>query len=286
MKKKKNALLWKISSPTDEIHTSYLFGTMHSAPVSLLPKIENLKPILEKCTYFAAETDINRGQEVAQAVSLLKDTNLRILLGKKKFEKLRKIFLKAYKVDLIRFMDFNPLFLNSVLTKQAFGNVELIAPDELLWSMATELGLKTKGLEPIEKEIEIIRNLPMKYQLNTLKAIGKNISKYIRKLLELTELYAKEDLRGLYQRTMKGSGGMKRVLLYERNEIMTATFLKLSEQAPLFAAVGAAHLPGKQGLLKLLKEKSLSVKPIIMSHEKHRYCFLKQKFHLTNEKQD
>ena len=241
---------------------------MHAAPVSILPKIENLKPIVEKCTYFAAETDINRGQEVAEAVSFLKDTNLRILLGKKKFEKLRKTFLKVYKFDLLRFMDFNPLFLNSLLTKQAFGEIELIAPDELLWSMATNLGLETKGLEPIEKEIEIIRNLPMKYQLNTLKAIGGNISKYRRKLLELTELYAKEDLQGLYQRTMKGSGGMKRVLLYERNEIMTETFLKLSANAPLFAAVGAAHLPGKKGILKMIKDKGLKVKPIKMSKYK------------------
>ena len=71
------------------------------------------------------------------------------------------------------------------------------------------------------EEIEIIQNLPMKYQLNMIKAIGKNTSKFRRKLLELSELYEKEDLKSLYKRTMKGSGGMKRILLYERNEIMT-----------------------------------------------------------------
>lgn len=237
---------------------------MHAAPASILPKIEGLYSYLKKCQIFAAETDIARGQEVAEAVSFLEGTNLRILLGKKKFDKFRSLFLKVYKIDLLRFLDFNPLFLNSLLTRQAFGDIELIAPDELLWGKATELGLEMKGLESIEQEIEIIRKLPMKYQLNSLKSIGANVKTYRRKLLELSELYAAEELSELYKRTMKGTGGMKKLLLYDRNEIMTESFLGFAQKASLFAAVGAAHLPGKKGILKMLKEKGMSVKPIKM----------------------
>lgn len=258
-------MLWKITSKNEEIHPSYLFGTMHAAPASILPKIEGLYPCLEKCQIFAAETDISRGQEVAEAVSFLQGTNLRILLGKKKFDKFRSLFLKVYKIDLLRFLDFNPLFLNSLLTRQAFGSIELIAPDELLWEKATELGLEMKGLETVEQEIEIIKKLPMKYQVNSLKSIGVNVTKYRRKLLELSQLYAAEELSELYKRTIKGTGGMKKLLLYDRNETMTESFLFFAKKASLFAAVGAAHLPGKKGILKMLKDEGAVIQPIKIS---------------------
>jgi len=102
----------------------------------------------------------------------------------------------------------------------------------------------------------------MKYQLDGLRAIGKNISKFRRKLFEVGVKYENEELTTLYKSTKKGSGGLSKILLFERNDLMADKFFKLSEKQPVFAAVGAAHLPGKMGILTNLKRRGYKVRPI------------------------
>ena len=259
MKKKKNTLLWQIEK--DSV-TSFLFGTMHVTDFSLKPVIENLKPLLEQCQVYASETDLDNPPSPDSNFPFLKNGSLKGRLGAKKFEKMQRIFAKAYRVDLYQLNSYKPLIISSLLAKSAFDLREVYSPDEDLWKMATELNLNRIGLEPKGREIEIMENLPMKYQLNTLRAIAANVSKYRRKLKELNQLYLKGDLEKLYRSTMKGTGGMKEVLIYQRNIEMATNFVQIAKEQPIFAAVGAAHLPGEKGLLKLIKNEGFALKPL------------------------
>jgi uncharacterized protein YbaP (TraB family) len=56
---------------------------------------------------------------------------------------------------------------------------------------------------------------------------------------------------------------MRKLLLYERNTIMAERFAEIARQESLFCAVGAGHLSGKKGLLRLLKKEGFKVRPII-----------------------
>ena len=170
--------------------------------------------------------------------------------------------MKAYKVDLYQLNSYKPLIVSSLLAKAAFDLRDVYSPDEHLWKMATELDLKRIGLEPKGREIEIMENISMKYQLNTLRAIAVNVSKYRRKLKRLNQLYLEGDLDKLYRSTMKGTGGMKEVLIYKRNVEMATNFVANAKQQPIFAAVGAAHLPGKKGLLTLMKKEGFQLKTL------------------------
>lgn len=53
------------------------------------------------------------------------------------------------------------------------------------------------------------------------------------------------------------------LLITGRNQIMTKSIDSLAKQGSLFAAVGAAHLGGKQGIIQLLRERGYNVNPII-----------------------
>ena len=55
---------------------------------------------------------------------------------------------------------------------------------------------------------------------------------------------------------------MRRILLYKRNYIITDSISKHAQGSSVFCAVGAGHLHGYKGILRLLKHKGFKVKPV------------------------
>ena len=55
---------------------------------------------------------------------------------------------------------------------------------------------------------------------------------------------------------------MRRVLIFARNARMAERFDELAREQALFAAVGAAHLPGGKGMLRLLKHRGWRVRAV------------------------
>ena len=57
-------------------------------------------------------------------------------------------------------------------------------------------------------------------------------------------------------------GKLRKLMIYDRNEFMTNNLVALTEEGATFCAVGAAHLPGGKGMLRMLKRSGFKVKPI------------------------
>ncbi|WP_290841972.1 TraB/GumN family protein [Flavobacterium sp.] len=57
-----------------------------------------------------------------------------------------------------------------------------------------------------------------------------------------------------------------KALITDRNLVMLKSIDSIAKKGSLFAAVGAAHLPGKKGLVELLREKGYTVKPVLDSY--------------------
>lgn len=53
-----------------------------------------------------------------------------------------------------------------------------------------------------------------------------------------------------------------KALLYDRNIVMVNSIDSLARKGSLFAAVGAAHLPGKKGVIEALRKKGYTVTPV------------------------
>ena len=51
-------------------------------------------------------------------------------------------------------------------------------------------------------------------------------------------------------------------LLDERNQKMADRIIRLYEQDSTFVAIGALHLPGEQGVLRLLEQRGYRVTPV------------------------
>jgi uncharacterized protein YbaP (TraB family) len=73
------------------------------------------------------------------------------------------------------------------------------------------------------------------------------------------------DLMDSLSRKSMNSEGFYEYFLYKRNEIHANEVTKILKKGnTLFAAVGAMHLPGKRGVIELLRAKGYTLRPIIM----------------------
>ena len=83
--------------------------------------------------------------------------------------------------------------------------------------------------------------------------------------------YLDADLRSLYIYTKKSLGKSRNHLLYKRNERLADRMVTIGKESSLFAAVGAAHLWGKFGVIRLLKKKGFQVKPVAIQLSDHEH---------------
>ncbi len=83
---------------------------------------------------------------------------------------------------------------------------------------------------------------------------------------QLATLYTKQDLDGIQALSDKDDPGMDEymdLLLYDRNRKWAGELDSLLPDKSLLIAVGAAHLPGKQGVIELLRKEGFTVDPVL-----------------------
>ena len=109
----------------------------------------------------------------------------------------------------------------------------------------------------------MLKAISLEKQWRDLYLFLKNPISSKRKLNSLFNAYMRQDIRSLYKSSKKGLGSSKNVMIYNRNKLMTE-FLssKMQLDQVSFAAVGAAHLYGKSGMLALLKRQGYQLKPV------------------------
>ena len=143
-----------------------------------------------------------------------------------------------------------------------FQQDQSLSLDETLFALAKEKNKQLVGLETFDDQLAIMKNMKLKMQIKQLMGIVKNYKKFKKSLNNLTNLYVEGRVHQLYQMSKKGMGKLKKPLLYDRNITMANEFDKVVQEQTLFCAIGAGHLSGKKGVLKLLKDKGYKVKPV------------------------
>ena len=134
--------------------------------------------------------------------------------------------------------------------------------DNFLWTMAGDMGNTRLGVESYMEQYEIMIKIPIQIQVKSLKSIAKNVNRFKKDLEKTCQLYQDQKIDKLYKMTKRQLGGLRQLLLYRRNERMSDAIHDMLSNSASFIAVGAAHLSGKYGILRLLKSKGYQIKPI------------------------
>ena len=259
----KNSLIWKISAPCLQ-QPSYLFGTMHVQDKKAFKYIEQIKVLILQCEAFATEINLADENSVVIPPSLLRIPNeqsIESLIGDKKYQKLKRIILKAFGLDLDHYQNTIPILTANEIANSILSKDHHLSLDAFLSEYATTVKRKMLGIETFVEHLEVLQKIPLDYQMKSLLQIGKNVEKYRKHILKWAQLYEDGRLQQLYLSSKKSLGKMKRVLLYDRNLIMADRITEILKEQTLFCAVGAAHLPGEKGVLRLLKKNGMIVSP-------------------------
>lgn len=260
---KKNTLLWEIRGGQLK-SPCYVFGTMHVQDERAFEGIEFVEECLAGCSSFAAEYDLDMDDMAAfqRATSLPEGESLTTLLSSSTYKKLARVLKREAGYDLAQFDNQKPIMLVNVLTTSQFSADRSVSLDTHLYQFAKQNEMQLLGLETFESQLKILADMPMRDQLVQLKEMASNFNRFKRNLRKTAALYVEGDIMKILKKVKKTAGSMRDALLYDRNIIMADRIEELGSQSSLFAAIGAGHLGGKKGVLRLLKQKGCEIIPV------------------------
>ncbi len=237
---------------------------MHVQDMRAFSFAEMAKKCIEHCDEFYTEIhfDAMTDSRMFMAQKLPEGVTLLSLLGEKKFAKADKMIQKMFGVPLSFMNDILPMIVVNQLLMKYLSEDFNEHLDMTLFKHAKSLDKTTKGIESIEGHIAVLENIPLDLQTKQFLDFIKAPNKYKEKTTKLANLYARGEIYKLYKISKKSMGEMKETMIYKRNREMSSyIFDNLKTSA--FYAVGAGHLAGKKGIIKLLKDQNVKLKPIM-----------------------
>lgn len=262
MKKNKNTLIWQVI--TESCQASYILGTMHVRDERAFRFLNSFYEKIKACDVFATEFDLESAEfsAVEEVMLLPHDQNLKSLLPLKLYEKVDTLLKKQVGGGIASFERMKPIAVTNFLNECVLSKDRLMSLDETLWNFAKDNGKILRGIETFEEQISVLRDLSIDDQVKGLKTVAHNFGKFRKQLLRMTQLYEQADILKIYKSAKQSAKGGRKILLYNRNEIMANRVSEILETQTICVAIGAGHLAGKKGVLRLLKQKGYKIKPI------------------------
>ncbi|MDH3941114.1 MAG: TraB/GumN family protein, partial [Xanthomonadales bacterium] len=135
---------------------------------------------------------------------------------------------------------------------------------------AAGAGLKVVGLETLEQQLSFLEDMPMEQQLALLDQAIAEQDQAVEIHTQMVNSYLEGDVLALQaqaEEQMDQLDPESRQYFMEqgidvRNHRMLASLLPLLQQGRVFTAVGALHLPGKNGLIRLLRNEGYDLQPL------------------------
>lgn len=266
MNQKKQSLLWKVWKPGKAATSSYLLGTMHVKSAVAFRQIDQIKALITTCDTFAAELpidEVNFHPEFARIFLANPENQLQNNLSSQRYQKVRMQILRAVNIDIEALQHIRPMIISNMIDEAMMpSGTAQHALDETLWRYAKSLNKPSFGLETVENQISVLQKIDAKQELRAFLGAVKNISRHRTHIKKILHWYETQQIQQLYQSSYKSLGAWRSLLLKKRNQVMVEQLVVHLNQHTVFAAVGAAHLAGKFGVLRGLKQQGFRIKPV------------------------
>lgn len=255
-------MLWRVTD-AGRPGVSYLFGTMHLREEVAYTHLAKAQFAIRNTAFLATEFDLGDAQPEAmhRALQLPEGRSLSDLLTASWMKRLEKRLKKMGAEALLSQGQMSPLFFTQCITEHLFDSDHPQPLDAALRDYALAEGKRVGGIETFEEQIDILKAIPLEYQVKSLKEALSNLSAYRKHLRKTAKWYRDAELDQLYQAARKSIKGIRRLMLTQRNMTMADRILEMTKAQTCTFAVGAGHLMGKKGLIALLKARGLQVKP-------------------------
>lgn len=267
-----HALLWRIEHPG--LAPSWLFGTIHINPNhdNTLPDAVNTA--LGQSRMVLTEIKLTPFTMAATATAMLNHTpgQTKAMLGAADYEQLQKILLQRHGMNESAVDKLTPwaLWMVLIYPPEQKGQVAI---DQLIAQRANTLNKQYGGLETVEEQLALFRDIDSARMARILRQTMKHLDEADQQRNKLLALYQSEDLDALLQLSQKDEPPLEQIdlawskqwlkqLIDKRNLRMMQRMQPRLNKGGVFVAVGAAHLAGKHGLIALLQKQGYRLIPI------------------------
>lgn len=269
-------ILYKVESK-DSKNPSYVFGTHHLSPISIV-ETSGVMKYFDQTEQIVGEIDLMI-DPMALSLKLQPymmapaDSTLSVLLKEENLDSLNATFVKWAPMPGMQLQMLEPLKPMAVISMLASGMSMEVMPgfdpsqqlDTYFFQTGAKDGKKIVALETPEYQGEILFNrTPLSYQAETLIEMLKNPEESLESARELSEAYQNRNLDAMLEMSKKDDQHPEfmEAILYQRNKNWMEKLPAIIDETPSFIAVGALHLAGPEGILQKLKEKGYVVTPI------------------------
>jgi uncharacterized protein YbaP (TraB family) len=262
-----NSLFWEISGNGLQ-KPSYVFGTIH-----MICKEDFFMPgvVVEK---FKASDKVFLEMDMDDAAMQMKLMKLAMLPSG---QSLKKIFGDDYQLvdsffkansqfPLVMFNGFKPMMVMSLMYLEMLPCDNHESYEQRFIGLAREEKKDIQGLETMEDQMKIFDDIPDSIEAKNIVTMIREFEKQKQQFAEMVKVYKSQNLTKLIE-SIEGSPDLmnaEEALLTKRNNNWIPVMEKNMKEGSCFFAVGAAHLPGKNGVLELLKKAGYMVKAVKM----------------------
>ena len=271
-------IFWKIEKA--DVAPSYLLGTMHVTDPRVLAMPEAARSAYARAGTVVVESDEIADEKKASALVLTRPDltmfadgrTITSFIDAQEAEQLAE-GLKSRGLSLAAVSRMKPWLIASFvalpaceLARKAAGASFL---DQKLARDAIADGKTLKGLETMLEQITALDSLPLEPQIEGLiqaAMLGDAIEDVIE---TMSQLYLAGDtgmvipmMRAAMPETPEGTAGyadFEQRIIIDRNHRMAERAVPILNEGNAFVAVGALHLPGKEGLVALLRERGFTL---------------------------
>lgn len=259
-------LFWAIESGGEA--TGYLLGTIHSEDPRVLEFTDQFIAALSGSDRFAMELVPNLPTlaRLATRMNLAAGEELSSIIGAERFEAVATA-LATHGIPRAMVSRMKPWAAMITLSVPAPETGFFM--DFSLSLRASGNGLEVIGLETLDEQLSFLENMPLEHQLDMLDQAVQEYSQLGEIHAQMVETYLAGDLAALQSYTEDqlselGDAGEYFISagIEARNRRMIGRLVEALGSGTVFAAVGALHLPGEQGLIKLLRQEGYSLRPL------------------------
>ena len=266
------SLLWKISG--DGLKDSYLYGTIHIINDEDFFYPKGTMAALDKVNKVVFEIDMAEMSDMSNAMAMMQKAfmsdgkTLKDVMSAEDYDLVsnhfQKMGLPIFLLQRIKPM-FLTIFASGDISPGDLQSGKIKSYEMEFAKEAEKRNLSTGGLETIDFQISIFDEIPEKDQAAMLVESIKSADTGSDQMKEMVDIYKKQDISAM-QEMMKGDETIKEyedILLVKRNLNWIPQIKEMMKENSVFFAVGAGHLGGEKGVIKLLKNEGLKVTPLM-----------------------
>ncbi|MCH2215697.1 MAG: TraB/GumN family protein [Flavobacteriales bacterium] len=260
------SLLWKIEK--DGTKPSYLFGTIHVLPQEDFKLDEKVKKAFGESEELTMEMDLTDPAlqtKMFQGMNMADGMTLDKLLSKEDYDALSKKVASIEGTPPFAMMNaFKPFMVATIMMSEYVGS-QPASFEMALMTMANENEMSVSGLESIEYQMAVFDSIPYESQAEDLMEMVYEADKMKALFSRMVQEYKDEEVNALFTSISEYSGSESEMefLLYKRNANWVDKLGDMLGEKTYFIGVGAGHLGGQKGVIKLLRDKGYSVTAIL-----------------------